>query len=37
MILKPEYKKLDIYNIKINAFLFFGKSINIKNEKILKV
>ena len=37
MILKSELKKLDIYNIKINAFLFFGYSINIKNEKILRV
>ena len=37
MILTSEYKKLDIYNIKINTFLFFGYSINIKNEKILRV
>ena len=37
MILKSELKQLDIYNIKINTFLFFGYSINIKNEKILRV
>ena len=37
MILKSEYKKLNIYNIKINSFLFFGYSINIKYEKILRV
>ena len=37
MILTSEYKKLDIYNIKINIFLFFCYSINIKNEKILRV
>ena len=42
MILKSEYKKkfdiYNIYNIKINTFLFFfGYSINIKNEKILRV
>ena len=37
MILNSEYKKMDIYNIKINTFLFFGYNLNIKNEKILKV
>ena len=27
MILTSEYKKLDIYNIKINIFLFFGYTV----------
>ena len=33
MILTSEYKKLDIYNIKINIFLFFLVIVSISKMK----